>query len=120
MTASRISHSTWSNGCVPSSVKWRLNASLPGLTLTSFSCVATSPSYSKDPGEGPWTDGLTSPWGQLVENHTGVIRGFSPRQSKLSSASTDIVPHVVGHGPRRGRNHNMLWSKTEPERQSGL
>src|SRR6266545_1260507 len=74
----------------------------------------------RDPGEGPWTDGLTSPWGQVVENHTGVIRGFSPRQSKLSSASTDIVPHVVGHGPRRRCNHNMLWSKTEPERQSGL
>src|SRR6266545_2251439 len=56
----------------------------------------------RDPGEGPWTDGLTSPWGQVVENHTGVIRGILTQAVEAVKCLDRYCPTCCGTRPEAG------------------
>src|SRR5438034_8316040 len=71
MTASRVSHSTSSNGCTPSRVKYRLNLSPVGFVPRSFCLVATSPSCLESRGEAASAGG--SPGESLGINDSRVI-----------------------------------------------
>ena len=69
MTASRTSHSTSSNGCFPSVVKYREKVKPSRMTSTSPSFVATgNPSFCS----AVWT-ALWNTCGWPGENHTHVI-----------------------------------------------
>src|SRR6059058_1371509 len=86
MMASRISHSTSSNGWTPSLVKYRRNVNPTGLAPSSCSFVATLASHSV----GSCGEKLSTACRHAVENHTDVIRHSASATGACQGASGPI------------------------------
>src|SRR4029077_18075538 len=91
MTASRVSHSTSSNGWTPSLVKYRLNDSPFSFTEMSRSFVA-----------------MTPPVRLSGKDYIGVIRGayYTPEAEPCQASFSQ---YVALSGRDSYARHNILW-----------
>src|SRR5688572_11314839 len=109
MTASRTCHSTSSNGCVPSVVKYRVNVRPSRMTSTSPSFVATDnpSSLSADHGPGPLLWNMCGWFGEKPHpcDYGSVI--LTSAEPHVNMMCREFLSHttcsVSGRAPRFGR-----------------